>query len=111
LQELRGLAAEGEPDMVEQLLRMFLLETPGRIQNIRGSVVAGNARGVLQTAHLLKGTCRQLGVTAMAEICQELEARGQSGDLEECEVVIGRIERAFRETKELLQAEYPLREA
>jgi two-component system, sensor histidine kinase and response regulator len=111
LQELRGLATEGEPDMVEQLLRMFVLETPGRIENIRGSVVAGNACGVLQTAHLLKGTCRQLGVTAMAEMCQDLEARGQSDDLEGCEVVIGRIERAFGETKELLQAKYSLHEA
>jgi two-component system sensor histidine kinase/response regulator len=111
LQELRALTAEGEADIVEQLLRMFILETPGRIENIRGSAIAGNARGVLQTAHLLKGTCRQLGVMAIAEMCQELEARGQSGDLGGCEVVLERIERAFRETKELLQTKYSLREA
>jgi two-component system sensor histidine kinase/response regulator len=108
LEELHGLAMEGEPDIVEQLISMFVLETPGRIENIRGSASAGNPRGVLQTAHLLKGTCRQLGLVAMADICQELETSGKSGDLEGCEVVIGRIEHVFRETKERLHAKYSL---
>jgi HPt (histidine-containing phosphotransfer) domain-containing protein len=110
LRELRGLTAAGEPDIVGELISIFVLETPGRIENIRGSARAGKPRGVFQTAHLLNGSCRQLGVVAMADICQELETSGQSGDLEGCELVLGRIERAFRETKELLNAKFSLSE-
>ena len=111
LEELAGLASEDEPDIVEHLLRMFMLETPGRIAGIRRAAAMGDSRGAYETAHLLKGTCKQLGLIAMAGICQKLEDQGIADDLQGSEERIANLEHTFRETKELLQTRYTLLEA
>jgi HPt (histidine-containing phosphotransfer) domain-containing protein len=111
LQELRGLANEDESDFVEQLLRIFVLETPGRIEGIRRAASMSDSRRVHETAHLLKGTCKQLGLIAMAGICQKLEDQGRSDDLQCCVEWISNLEHIFHETKELLHVKYSLLEA
>jgi CheY-like chemotaxis protein/HPt (histidine-containing phosphotransfer) domain-containing protein len=111
LQELHALVSEDEPDFVEQLLRIFMIETPGRIETIRRAAGMSDSRGVRETAHLLKGTCKQLGLIAMAEICQKLEDQGGSDDMQGCVEWISNLEHIFSETKELLRTKYSLLEA
>jgi HPt (histidine-containing phosphotransfer) domain-containing protein len=103
--------SEDEPDFVEQLLRIFMIETPGRIETIRRAAGMSDSRGVRETAHLLKGTCKQLGLIAMAEICQKLEDQGGSDDMQGCVEWISNLEHIFSETKELLRTKYSLLEA
>lgn len=110
LQDLLVLAGEDEPHMIEQLLRMFLQETPGRIKNISRAVEGNDPRTVHQTAHLLKGTSKQLGLIGMAKLCQRLEDRGESHDLHHIETVVMELEQRFCETKEFLESKYSLQE-
>ncbi len=110
LQELRGLESEDEPDIVEHLLGKVMLETPGRIEEIRRAAGMGDSSGVHETAHRLKGACKQLGLIGMAGFCQELEDHGRCDDLQGCEECIRNLEHSFLQTKELLQAKYSLLE-
>jgi CheY-like chemotaxis protein len=110
LQDLEGLASEDDPDFVEQLLRIFVLEAPCRIGEIRRAAGMGDSREVQKTAHLLKGTCKQLGLIALATLCQEFEDEGRAGDSHTCKERVAILERTFVETKELLHAKYSLRE-
>ena len=110
LQELRGLESEEEPDLVEHLLRMVILETPGRIEEIRRAAGTGDARGVHETAHRLKGACKQLGLIAMAESCQKLEDQGRTGALQGSEEWITKLEHRFSRTRELILTKYSLLE-
>ena len=109
LQDLEVLASEDDPDFVEQLLRIFVLEAPCRIGEIRRAAGMGDSREVQKTAHLLKGTCKQLGLTALARLCQEFEDEGRAGDSHAWEERVPILERTFVETKELLHAKYSLR--
>ena len=111
LLELKELEGEDEPDFVEQLLRIFVLETPGRIGVLRRAADRGDSAGVKMTAHQLKGVSRQLGLVAMMEVCQKIEDRGTSGDLGGCEGMLDALERIFQETSNVLHARYALREA
>ena len=111
LQELHALVSEDEPDFVEQLLRIFMIETPGRIETIRRAAGMSDSRGVRETAHLLKGTCKQLGLIAMSEICQKLEDQGRSDGMQGCVEWMSNLEHIFSETKELLRTKYSLLEA
>ena len=110
LHELSGLASENEPDILEHLLRIVMLETPGRIEEIRRAAGMGDPNGVHETAHRLKGACKQLGLIAMAEICQGLEDRGRSDNLQGCEEWITILEHRFLQTKEILKEKYTLLE-
>jgi HPt (histidine-containing phosphotransfer) domain-containing protein len=70
----------------------------------------GDPNGVHETAHRLKGACKQLGLIAMAEICQGLEDRGRSDNLQGCEEWITILEHRFLQTKEILKEKYTLLE-
>jgi PAS domain S-box-containing protein len=110
LQELNELASEDDPDVVKQLLGVFVSETPYRMEEILQAARAGDARRVQNTAHLLKGTCKQLGLVGMAECCQNLEDHDISSSEQQCEEWMSNAEAVYRATKELLRAKYSLAE-
>jgi HPt (histidine-containing phosphotransfer) domain-containing protein len=79
---LRRLTPPGEPDVLVEVLRLFLDEVPRRIERLRAARAAGNLAEVHRAAHSLKGSAGNIGAHAMAEVCRQLEERGKAGDLE-----------------------------
>ncbi|MBI3766582.1 MAG: response regulator, partial [Ignavibacteriales bacterium] len=108
LKELHELADENEPDLLEKLLMMFVRGTPNRIDLLWRAVELNDPRSLTETAHLLKGACKQLGLTAMVKLCQQLENLALSYALDECEKVIADLECCFHDTQATLQAKYSL---
>ncbi len=107
LKELRSLSGDGDPGFVENLLMIFARETPERIQRIRQTAQMNDSRLLRDAAHLLKGSCKQLGFTAMTAICQELENAARSGDLSGCQNRVKMLMKSYIETQNLLSAKYP----
>jgi CheY-like chemotaxis protein/HPt (histidine-containing phosphotransfer) domain-containing protein len=106
LKDLLELVSDEGPDFVRQLLRMFVHDTPLRIDQLRLAINKRDSNDVHQVAHLLKGTCTQLGLLEMVRLCQSMEDRGESQELNGSEHIIVEIERTFLETKELLESKY-----
>ena len=79
---LRQLTPPGEPDVLSEVLRLFLDEVPRRIDRLRGAWTAGNLIEVHRAAHSLKGSAGNIGAHAMYEVCKQLDERGKAGDLE-----------------------------
>jgi HPt (histidine-containing phosphotransfer) domain-containing protein len=46
-------------------------------------VARGDAAGAVRAAHTLKGTCRQLGVTALGDLFAEIESSAKAADYAE----------------------------
>ena len=72
--------APGEPDVLTEVLRMFLLEAPKRMDRLRNAHAAGDIQEVHRSAHSLKGSAGNIGATAMYDICCEIDVKGRSGD-------------------------------
>jgi CheY-like chemotaxis protein len=106
LQEMAG--SEGEWGFVQELLAEFVRETLARIDETRRAAATDDCTGVQGTAHRLKGACKQLGLVAMAEICQRLEDRGKSGSVEGCGELLSALETHYVKTTDLLRAKYLL---
>jgi two-component system sensor histidine kinase/response regulator len=87
------------PDIVDQLLGLFLQSTPPLLDELRAAVNGEERRRV---AHKLKGSCQNIGATFMATLCQSLEtAEGDvSGTLDELKEAFSSTEAALR--KELV---------
>ena len=81
LERLRDLQEEGEPDILAELVEMFLSDVSARLKTLRGAVEGGDGRSVERTAHTLKGSAKNMGAVRMSEICAELEEAGRSGEL------------------------------
>jgi HPt (histidine-containing phosphotransfer) domain-containing protein len=78
---LRQLTGPGEPDVLTEVLKLFLEEVPPRIVRLRNSWEAGNIEEVHRAAHSLKGSAGNIGAQAMFDICKQLDGIGQSGGL------------------------------
>jgi CheY-like chemotaxis protein len=106
LQRLGELVDDDDPYLLEQLLSMFVNETPKRLELIRRSLRVRDPHGLCEMAHLIKGTCMQLGLPAMASICQNLQDRAESLALGDCNQIFAQLEQTFHETKQLLESKY-----
>lgn len=58
---LRELQEPGEPDVIGELIQMFLEDSASRMTRLRGGLAAGDAKVVVREAHSLKGSAGLLG--------------------------------------------------
>lgn len=80
LETLRQLSVPGEPDVLTEVLKLFLDEAPARIDKLRNAWQAGNIQEVQRMAHSLKGSAGNIGATALYDICKQLDGMGRSAD-------------------------------
>jgi HPt (histidine-containing phosphotransfer) domain-containing protein len=81
LDVLRSLTPPGEPDVLSEVLRMFLVEVPPRLDKLRNAWQAGNIEEVHRTAHSLKGSAGNIGANGLFAVCKELDEKSRSGDV------------------------------
>jgi signal transduction histidine kinase/ligand-binding sensor domain-containing protein/DNA-binding response OmpR family regulator len=108
LTDLRELAGPEDPDLVEQLFTMFIAETPRSIAQMMAGNVSGEWEVVRKAAHKLKGTCKQLGIIGMVDLCQQLEDCQTTDERGWIEQALTDLAVVFRQTKELLDTKYTL---
>jgi HPt (histidine-containing phosphotransfer) domain-containing protein len=81
VETLRQLTTPGEPDVLAQVLDLFLQETPKRIERVQSAWRSGNTDEVHRTAHSLKGSTGNIGARAMFAVCRDLDERVRAGEL------------------------------
>jgi HPt (histidine-containing phosphotransfer) domain-containing protein len=81
LETLRKLTPAGEPDVLAEVLRLFLDEVPPRIARLRNARESGNIEEMHRAAHSLKGSAGNIGARQLYEVCRQLDALGKAGDL------------------------------
>jgi len=67
------LQLDGEPDLIVELIDLYLDDAPRRVAALRESVARRDLPGVKREVHSLKGSSGNLGALRVAQICQELE--------------------------------------
>ena len=78
---LRQLTTPGEPDVLTEVLQLFLQEVPPRIDRLRIAYAAGNIEEVYRAAHSLKGSAGNIGAERLMGVCRKLDEMGRAGDL------------------------------
>jgi HPt (histidine-containing phosphotransfer) domain-containing protein len=78
---LRQLTPPGEPDVLTEVLEMFLQEFPPRLERLRIAWAAGNIEDMYRSAHSLKGSAGNIGAQRLFGVCAQLDDMGRAGDL------------------------------
>lgn len=73
LEKLNALQEEGEPDIVVELIRSFLTQTPSRLSNLQTAFHSEDFELVFDEAHTIKSSARTMGGKYLGELCQQLE--------------------------------------
>jgi len=81
LDTLRQLTPPGEPDVLAEVLELFLQEAPRRIEKLIAAWAANDAAELYKTAHSLKGSAGNIGAQPLFRVCSQLDGKGRAGDL------------------------------
>ena len=73
----------GDCDLMDEIARLFIEESPGQLAEVAGAIEQGDARSLQLAAHKLKGTTLNFASTAVAEMAARLERMGSAGHLDD----------------------------
>jgi CheY-like chemotaxis protein/HPt (histidine-containing phosphotransfer) domain-containing protein len=104
LQEVSQLDDDDNPGLLNQLINIFIHETPRRIEHIREALRLGDLHGVSGTSHVIRGGSSQLGLVGMTNVCLRLEDRAEAGAPVECVGIIAELKQVFSDTMQLLES-------
>lgn len=96
IDNLRQLTPAGEPDVLAEVLELFLQDVPRRIATIRGASAVGDAAELYKTAHSLKGSAGNIGAQALFEVCRQLDDKGRAGDLTDANRLVDALDAEFK---------------
>src|SRR6185312_9372794 len=96
--ELAALAAfgeintDGEPDLVVELIDLYLADGAERVTQIKQAAVTADRILLKKAVHTFKGSSGSLGFSLVVELCEQLE-RAQGPD--DLKTVVERLELQF----------------
>jgi len=95
LDKLRELQEEGEPDILTDLINLFISDASGRLASMETAVAEQNDETLQLAAHTLKGSSSNLGAQGMVQLCSELEKADQWDHSVDVPNVLAQLEREF----------------
>jgi len=72
---------EGDRKLLAEIVDIFRVESPRMLADLRRCLETGDARGVMEAAHALKGCVGNFGGRAAADAALVLERMGREGAL------------------------------
>jgi signal transduction histidine kinase/DNA-binding response OmpR family regulator len=92
IEALRELDGDG---FLAEVIDTFLSDAPTLIAALRTTHEQGDAEELRRTAHMLKSNGQIFGAGRFSDLCQTLEARARSGELDDSAELLEQIEREY----------------
>jgi PAS domain S-box-containing protein len=92
----------GEPELLKDVVNLYLEDCPNLMNGIRGAVERGDARALEWAAHKLKGTVANFAARAAYDAALRMEVMGRGGHLEQAAEALEQLESALAELKPVL---------
>ncbi|MBI4538019.1 MAG: Hpt domain-containing protein [Gemmatimonadetes bacterium] len=92
---LERLREWGGPQLVAQIIDVFLETAPGRVQRAREAERTGDLKMLAHQAHSLKTSAGYLGATEMLELVADIERRARAEETAELAELVHGLEQAY----------------
>jgi HPt (histidine-containing phosphotransfer) domain-containing protein len=96
---------DGEPDLVVELIDLYLTDAAAKIAALREALVNSDETALRRLAHSLRGSSGNLGARRMAALCEELERVGGGDWHPTAEALLLGLEREFERAGGIFAAE------
>lgn len=103
-----GVARDGVTDaedaglLAEDVIDVFLTDTPAQLINLRTLLAHGDLEGVRRVAHYLKGSAMYLGLQRMRELCHGIEMLAVLNGVQDAGDVVPLLEAEFTRIRDEL---------
>ena len=105
LDALRDIRVPGTPDVLTELIDLFLEETPPKLEQVHDAVARRDAEELRRSAHALRSAAASLGVREVRALSVELELLGKQDALGDAAELVGRLTEAYGRAVTALRAE------
>ncbi|MBV9574070.1 MAG: response regulator, partial [Acidobacteriales bacterium] len=95
----------GDEDLLDQLIRIFIEESPNLMKTLRQSISSADSHGMMRAAHTLKGEIGCLGGDRLVSLAQQLETIGERKDLDGAATVFENLQRELEAFTLMLEQE------
>lgn len=96
--------SDGDMEFEFELIDMYLEDAKGHVDTLTGMLQAGEAEGLRQAAHTLKGSSANIGANLIMEVCTRIEAAASAQDLSRADALGAELEDAFSRTERVFKA-------
>jgi CheY-like chemotaxis protein len=93
---------EGDRELMEELIGLFLDETPKLVENVRRAWSSRDLDALQRAAHALKGTCANLGARPATRAALGVESAAREGDIDGLDDLVTTLVRAVAELRAVL---------
>lgn len=97
--------SDGEPDLVVELIDLYLHDAPQHLATIRAAAEAKDSASLKHAVHTLKGSSASIGIVHVAELCQRLEQIDCQDSPQRVAALIQLLLHKFAGVKEILAGE------
>lgn len=102
--ELIALSDDGDPELLLDLIGMFLADSPTKLESMAEGIRTGDLDRVERAAHSLKGSSGNLGARELQYACESVVACSRDGDLDGARAATAKVAPLFAEARrELLR--------
>jgi HPt (histidine-containing phosphotransfer) domain-containing protein len=102
---LRELNEADGPDLLVELVQLFLADTPRRIAEVDSALARGDHAALERAAHALKSSSANLGASGLSKIFRELESAGRNHDLVQAASLVRESQQEYGRVCDALRAE------
>jgi len=105
LDAIRSLGGTETPDLLEQIIRLYLDSAPQLMASIRDGLAAVDNDKVRMAAHTLKSSSANLGAGRLAEVCKKLELAARANAIASDAPQLSEIEAEYHRVCGALRSE------
>jgi PAS domain S-box-containing protein len=105
LRALRALSAPGQPDLVAELVGLFLASAEPLLERMKTALARNEAPALKAAAHSLKGSANNLGARRLAGLCARVEAGAATGALTDAASMVEELGDEFARVRAALLAQ------
>ena len=103
VEELLSLSEDGDPELLLDLIELFLDDGPGKIEAVVNGLAQQDFGKMERAAHMLMGSSGNLGAESLQETCELLQRATSSRDLNTSRELAPLIMSQFNEACEALR--------
>lgn len=100
---LADLQEPGEPDLLRELLVLFLRDTPERLDALRRALACDDFETAARAAHSLKGSAANLGAGALQALAASAETSARQRDRATVASVLTALDAEFAQVRAQLE--------
>ena len=105
LDNIRALQEEGQEDILNKVIKIFLDDSPERLIELRKAIDSGDASSINRIAHTLKSSCANLGALRLSSLFREMEMMGRRNSILYAPELLSQIEVEFKTVVAVLEEE------